>query len=144
MHSTLTTILMIRDKDLRKWGRLSAVMMTILGFFLIGVTIYINNLVFSRIEPSMHSSRAVEEKMVKRIADEKLRDAFYASLESNHEIDQSWLKMIRAFLILIGIGSLLLFYTAALSWRSYELALTASNPHSSCGQVEREIDNPSH
>lgn len=144
MHSTLATILMIRDKDLRKWGRLSAVMMTILGLFLIGVTFYINNLVFARIEPTMHSSRAVEEKMVKRIADQKLRDAFYESLESNHEIDRSWLKMIRAFLILTGTGSLLLFYTAALSWRSYELALTAYNPHPSCDQVEQEIDKPSH
>ena len=130
---------MVRDKDLRKWGRLSAALMIILGLFLIVAAIYSINLVHTRLEPAMRSARGAEEQMIKRIADRKLSEAFHASLEYNRKIDQHLLNIARAFILSGGIGaSLLSFYTAALSWRSYELALATQKPQTSNDQDAQE------
>ncbi len=66
--------------------------------------------------------------MVERISDEKLREAFRADLEQNRKVDQHWLDFVQAIILGGGIGgSLLSFYAAALSWRSYELASTTGS-----------------
>lgn len=115
---------MIRDKDLRKWGRLTAVIMTITGLFLIGAAIYTKSMISTQLEPDLIETRILDEKMIERISDKKLRDAFYVGLESNREIDQSLLDISRAFIFLVGLGAPLLFFlTAVLLWRSYELVL---------------------
>ena len=131
MHPVIKTLLMIRDKDLRKWGRLTAVIMTITGLFLIGAAIYSNSIV-PKLEESLHTTRILDEKMIEKISDEKLREAFYVGLESNREIDQNLIDIARAF-IFVSIGvSILCFSAAVLLWRSYELA----------SSMETEKSNP--
>lgn len=77
----------------------------------------------------MRSNRGVEQELVERITDERVREAFNASLDSNRQIDQHWLDAARAIILWGGIGgSLLCFHTAALSWRTYELASPALEP----------------
>ena len=112
---------MVRDKDLRKWGKPTAVMMTVFGLFLIGAAIYGNSIV-PKLEQNLLTTRALDEKLIERISDEKLRDAFYVGLESNREMDQSLIDICRVFIFVSIGGSLLFFYTAVLSWRSQELA----------------------
>jgi hypothetical protein len=131
MHPVISTLFMVRDKDLRKWGRLTAAFMTIIGLFLIGAAIYSNSFV-PKLEESLLTHRILDEKMIEKISDEKLREAFYVSLESNREIDQNIIEIARAF-IFVSIGvSILCFSTAVLLWRSYELA----------SSMEKETLNP--
>jgi hypothetical protein len=115
---------MVRDKDLSRWGRASAVVMIFVGFFSLGGGLYLNHLIENEMVPSLASIRSREEKLISQISHEKLRDHFLQKLEFNRLMDQSWFRIVRAFQIafLFICVPFLSFYTAVLSWRSYELA----------------------
>lgn len=131
MHPVISTLFMVRDRDLRKWGRLASAFMTLVGLFLIGGAVFVNG-IRPKLEESLRNTRILDEKMIERITDERLREAFYVGLESNREIDQNLIDIARVFIfICIGV-SILCFSSAVLLWRAYELALSLeiknSNP----------------
>lgn len=123
MHSTLNLILMTRDKDLCRWGRLSAVLMIFLGCFLLCSVLYTHHLVQHRLEPTLHSSLESEQKLIEKISDQKIRTALSSGLISDSEALNHLLKALRALILGGGIGfAIISFYSAALFWRAYELA----------------------
>lgn len=132
---------MVRDKDLRKWGRVSATIMTVFGFFLIGAATYSNSIV-PKLEQTLLTNRILDEKMISRITDKNLRDVFHTSLEADRMIDQHLIDIARAFIFVCIGGSLLFFYLAVLLWRSQELALSMEtanfnrNNYDSQGQID--------
>jgi hypothetical protein len=139
MNSALNLILMTRDKDLRRWGRFSAVLMIFLGCFLLCAVFYSYHLVDSRLEPALQSTREFELKLIERIADEKVRTALNAGAEAEWEITNHLLDGARA-VILGGFGfAIISFYTAALAWRSYELASTTPEPPITNNQAEQDV-----
>jgi hypothetical protein len=137
MNSALNLILMTRDKDLRRWGRFSAVLMIFLGCFLICAVFYSYRLVDSRLEPALESARESEQKIIERITDEKVRTALSAGSEAEWQSTNHLLDGARAVILGGGIGfAIISFYTAALAWRSYELASTGPEPSEPNKQAE--------
>lgn len=123
MNSALNLIMMTRDKDLRRWGRLSAVIMIFLGCFLLCAVFYSYHVVHSRIEPAMLSSLESEHKLIESIVDEKVQTALVAGLESKRQGINHLLDGARVAILGGGIGfAIISFYAALLSWRAYELA----------------------
>jgi len=123
MHPALNLILMTRDKDLRRWGRLSAVVLFCFGCFLLGAVFYSYNVVVHQLEPAIQSASVSEQRLVESIADENLQAAVSAGLESSRKGNSHLLDGARAVILGGGIAfAMISFYSAALSWRAYELA----------------------
>ena len=117
MRSALKLIFMIRDKDLHRWGRASAVLMVLLGLFLLSAVIYSSRLL-ERIESSRESSSELDRKLIERVEDERVRAALVAGKAGDDQL----IGAMRSMILGVGIGGAILsFYTAALSWRCYEL-----------------------
>jgi hypothetical protein len=137
MHSTLNLILMTRDKDLRRWGRLSAVIMIFLGCFLLCAVSFTYHLVQHRVEPAIRSSHESEQKLIDRISDHKIRAGLSSGLNYDSKALKHLLNGFRAMLF-GGIGlAIVLFYSAALSWRAYELASACAGSPVNHGETER-------
>jgi hypothetical protein len=140
MNSALNLILMTRDKDLRRWGRLSAALMIVLGCFLLCAVFYSNRLVDSRLEPALQAARESELKLIEGITEEKVRTALLAGAESEKQATNHLLDGARAVILGGGIGfAIISFYTAALAWRSYELASVAPDPSELQRQAEQGV-----
>ncbi|MEP4076286.1 hypothetical protein [Haloferula sp.] len=132
---------MTRDKDLRRWGRLSAVLLVFLGCFLLCAVYYSYDLVHSRLEPTMQASRDAERKVVERISDEKIQAALAAGVESDWQGSKHLLDGARSVILGGGIGfAMISFYAAALSWRAYELASASLEESTEQTQAEQAGD----
>lgn len=131
MHSTLNLILMTRDKDLRRWGRLSAVLMVFLGCFLLCAGFYTYHLIQHRLEPALHSSLESERKLIEKISDHEIRTALSSGLISDSEALKHLINSLRALVLGGGIAfATISFYSAALAWRAYELASSGAGARS--------------
>jgi hypothetical protein len=145
MHSTLNLILMTRDKDLRRWGRLSAVLMIFLGCFLLCSIFYTYHLVQHRLEPALHSSLESEQKLIEKISDHKIRTALSSGLISDSEALTHLLKGLRAVILGGGIGfAIISFYSAALAWRAYELASARAASQPNNEESEQAVHGNTH
>jgi hypothetical protein len=78
---------------------------------------------------ALESARESEQKIIERITDEKVRTALSAGAETEWQGTNHLLDGARAVILGGGIGfAMISFYTAALAWRSYELASTGPEP----------------
>ncbi len=99
--------------------------MILLGLFLLCAVIYSYHLLVDSLEPTMRLSQELDQKLIAKIDDQKIRDALSAGAASDWEGLNLLIEGARAVIIGCGLGfAILSFYTAALSWRAYELAST--------------------
>lgn len=123
MNAALNLILMTRDKDLRRWGRFPAVLMLFLGCFILCSALYSYHLTESRLEPTLRSAQNSEQKLIGMVADEEIRSALKEGQAWEQKSTEHLLDAARAVILGGGISfAIISFYTAALAWRSYELA----------------------
>ena len=75
MHSALNLIFLTRDKDLCRWGRISAFIMILLGLFLLCAVIYSYHLLVDSLEPTMRLSQELDQKLIAKITSVQLSES---------------------------------------------------------------------
>lgn len=145
MHPTIQTILMVRDKDLRKWGRPVAVLMFCFAIIVCGLALAFRLLVNDGIAPILRDVTDKESLYLERYSTSENISSIRSVISARRRADESVLAAAKSVSwVLVGAG-LLGFGYGVLSWRSYELAsLVFPKSSSNKNQIqEAEQDAPS-
>ena len=66
MHPTIQKILMVRDRDLRRWGRPTAILMFLLSIVCLVSALVLRRIVYEKIDPIIHKVTAKEVNILGR------------------------------------------------------------------------------
>lgn len=126
MHQTLQTILMVRDRDLRRWGRPVAVMMFCFSVFCFGAAVTGRWVIEAQIAPKMRYVTDQESKFLEKHADSDDAVPIRRAISARRRADEGILEAARAGIwIFVGLG-LLAFSHGAVLWRACDLASSES------------------
>jgi hypothetical protein len=123
MNPTIEKLLLVRDRDLVRWGRLSAVICLLGAVVSFAGAFACHYMVTNKLVPSMERSADLEAKILRKIgpahAPESVRDGFAADSRLSREMIEALTSLSVTILLASGIMALA---CALGSWRSYELA----------------------
>jgi hypothetical protein len=123
MNPTIEKLLLVRDRDLIRWGRLSAVVCLLGAVVSFAGAFTFHYLVTNKLVPSMERSAEMDAKLLRQIGDAHAPKALRESYAVEGPLHRKMIETLTTLsvTILVAFGCLALGY-AVLSWRSYELA----------------------
>lgn len=122
MHPLLERCLLVRDRDLRRWGKPVAVMLGLVGALFLFGSFAVHRMA-GELETSLKHNYSLDAQLAETLPESRARAAIGKSLDQNLGTS---LKMITAMEIfgrwVVGGAGLLALASAPYAWRSAELA----------------------
>lgn len=122
MHPTIQAAFLLRDRDLVKWGRGTAILLFVLAAICFGAAGIVYQMNENRLKPAIHRNLEGEIQQIRFLKDKGYDFDAEKMIAGQRKAHQGILKVTGSLVWIFAGAGLLALSHGMVSWRAHELA----------------------